>query len=155
VPAAYAHEEEEIDEQVYSAQTVVPEEVVPMNTPTRRPTEGVPAAGVSFAALWAAPDRSLVAEIEAAITGGRYAHATLECNALVERLLANAADLLSSAHTPRDPAVVPLLLGLDARRYLGFRSTVLRARAGEDISVREALAAFAFAIDARLAESSI
>jgi hypothetical protein len=110
---------------------------------------------VSFAPLWSAVDRDLCAEVEDAIGSGQYAHAVLRCDALVSRLLAHAADLLGSAEGARDPAVIPLLLGLDGRRYLGFRSMVLKARSGGEISAREALGAFAFAISARLSESSI
>lgn len=135
--------------QVYSAKTVIPAELA-----TDGPNQAT-GDGASFAALWQPSDRPLVVEIEAALAASHYAHAALRCAALVERLLAHAADLLGSAQTPRDPAVVPLLLGLDGRRYLSFRSTVLKARAGGDITAREALAAFAFAITARLAEAEI
>jgi hypothetical protein len=134
-----------------------PEEIPPPPSPGHGPggTPPLGRQGVSFAALWAPPDRELVIEVETAIAGGRYAHAALRCDALVARLLTTAADLLGSREAARDPAVVPLLLGLDGRRYLGFRAVVQRARSGGEITAREALASLAFAVDARLAESSI
>jgi hypothetical protein len=48
-----------------------------------------------------------------------------------------------------------MLLGLDGRRYLGFRSIVREARGDGLITAREALAAYAFCIDCRIARSSI
>lgn len=112
-------------------------------------------AGVSFAPLWMPPDRELVAEVEGLIAAGRYGLAALRCEALVARLVASATEMLGSSHAPHDPAVVPLLMGLDGRRYLRFRATLQKARAGGDVTVREALTAFAFAIDARLADGSL
>jgi len=112
-------------------------------------------AGVSFALLWPPGERDLCAAIEDALAGGQHAHAVIRCDDLLTRLLSNAADLLGSADAPRDPAVLPLLLGLDGRRYLSFRSLVLKARAGSEVSQREALTAFAFALNARVAELSL
>jgi hypothetical protein len=48
-----------------------------------------------------------------------------------------------------------MLLGLDGRRYLSFRQAVREARTGALVSRELALAAFAFAIDVRIARSSI
>ena len=84
-----------------------------------------------------------------------YARAVELCDALVSRVFASAAGLFGSAEAPRDPVLVPVLLGLDGRRYLAFRSTVREARTGTVVDAREALGAFAFAIDARIARSAI
>ena len=73
----------------------------------------------------------------------------------VSRTLAGVAGALGSAgESPRDPALVVLLLGLDGRRYLEFRSAVRGARSKE-ASESDALKAFAFAIDARLARARL
>jgi hypothetical protein len=48
-----------------------------------------------------------------------------------------------------------MLLGLDGRRYLAFRSVVREARGDGLITAREALSAYAFAIECRIARSSI
>lgn len=112
-------------------------------------------AGVSFALLWPPGERELCVEVEDTIASGQYAHAVLRCDALLERLIEHAMDLLGSAQGARDPAVIPLLLGLDGRRYLAFRSLVLKARSGGEVSAREALSAFGFAIGARLAQMSV
>ena len=50
-------------------------------------------------------------------------------------------------------ALVVLLLGLDGRRYLAFRSLVRESRSAGDIQESDALSAFAFAIEARLARA--
>jgi mutual gliding-motility protein MglA len=120
-------------------------------SPGLRGTSG----GVSFAELWPEGEQETVREVEEAITRGRYWRAIELCESLVARVLASAAGLFGSSEAPRDAAVVPILLGLDARRYLAFRSIVREARGDGLITAREALAAFAFAIDARIARSSI
>jgi hypothetical protein len=50
---------------------------------------------------------------------------------------------------------VALLLGIDGKRYLGFRGLVRDARRGRDVSARHALEAFAFALDAARARSTL
>ena len=71
---------------------------------------------------------------------------------LVARALASGAALAGSAHDePRDPALVALLLGVEPRRYLKFRSLVREARAGALLSVEAGLSAYAFVLDLRRA----
>ncbi|MGK4006104.1 GTPase domain-containing protein [Sorangium sp. So ce1036] len=111
--------------------------------------------GLSFVALWPTAEREAVAEIEAAIAAERYAVALERCDALVTGILAKAADLAGATGASRDPLTVPALLGLDGRRYLGFRAVVRRAREGGEVTERDTLRAFAFAIDARLAEMAL
>ncbi|WP_437319866.1 GTP-binding protein [Sorangium sp. So ce385] len=111
--------------------------------------------GLSFVALWPTAEREAVAEIEAAIAAERYAVALQRCGALVAGILDKAAELAGATDAPRDPAAVPALLGLDGRRYLGFRAAVRRAQTGGEVTERDALKAFAFVIEARLAESAI
>jgi signal recognition particle receptor subunit beta len=134
--------------------------VVPVSPPAAPKTTGPAgeaqaAPGLSFAELWPEADRALVREVEAAIAGARFADAIELCDGLVTRVLASAAHLFGSSEAPRDAAVVPLLLGLDGRRYLGFRALVREARSGGKMGAREALTAYAFAIDARTAKSAI
>jgi hypothetical protein len=112
-------------------------------------------SGVSFAELWPEGEQDIVRDVEDAISRGRYWRAIELCETLVSRVLAGAAGLLGTTGAPRDAAVVPILLGLDGRRYLSFRSIVREARGDGLITAREALAAYAFAIDCRLARSSI
>ena len=80
----------------------------------------------------------------------RYARAIEMCDALVARVLASAAGMFGSAEAPRDPATVPLLLGLDGRQYLAFRSLVREARSGNALDSRCALEALVFAAQARI-----
>ncbi|WP_272423552.1 GTP-binding protein [Polyangium jinanense] len=117
--------------------------------------EGLRGAGLSFAELWSDGDHALIHNVEASIANGRYAEAIEQCDGLVARQLASAASLFGASDAPRDPSTVPLMLGLDGRRYLSFRSTVRAARGGVKMTARDALAVYAFAIDARLARSSI
>jgi signal recognition particle receptor subunit beta len=111
--------------------------------------------GVSFAQLWPEGEQDMVRELEDAISRGRYWRAIELCETLVSRAFAGAAALFSTSDAPRDASVVAMLLGLDGRRYLGFRSTVREARGDGLITAREALTAYAFCIDCRIARSSI
>ncbi|MEO5731927.1 MAG: ADP-ribosylation factor-like protein [Byssovorax sp.] len=124
---------------------------------TQRPLvrHGAAEAGVSFAELWPESERDTVHDVEEAIARGRYWRAIELCEALVSRVLTSSAGLFGSDEAPRDPAIVPMFLGLDGRRYLAFRSIVRDARGDGLITAREALTAYAFAVDARLAQSSI
>jgi signal recognition particle receptor subunit beta len=145
---------------------VIPSSAVMLAPPSAKPAPEPPliavpapsaaaARGVSFAALWPEGEQDTVREVEDAIARGRYWRAIELCESLVSRVLAGAAGLFGSSDAPRDPAVVPLLLGLDGRRYLAFRSVVREARSDGLITSREALAAYAFAIECRIARSSV
>jgi mutual gliding-motility protein MglA len=118
-------------------------------------TQPETATGVSFAELWPEGEQETVREVELSISAGRYWRAIELCEALVSRVFAGAALLFGTTEAPRDAAIVPLLLGLDGRRYLTFRSIVRESRGDGLITAREALSAYAFAIDARIARSSI
>jgi hypothetical protein len=116
---------------------------------------GTRASGVSFVELWTDSEREAALEVERALGQGDTAAATMACDLLVTRVFASAAGLAGHADAPRDPAVMPLLLGLDGRRYLAFRSLVRVARLGEVVDLRAALDAYAFALEARRARESI
>ena len=111
---------------------------------------------MSFEALWPLAERATVRELEQLLASGSYAQAVTVADQLVARSLASAANMLgTTSDAPRDPAVVALLLGIDGRRYLEFRALLREARAGRPIEPAEALAAFALAIDFRLARSKL
>jgi signal recognition particle receptor subunit beta len=112
-------------------------------------------SGVSFADLWPDAEQDTVREVEGALAARRFPRAIELCDALVSRIFASAAGLFGSAEAPRDPVLVPVLLGLDGRRYLGFRATVREARTGHLVDERAALAAYAFVIEARIARSAV
>src|SRR5690606_16160485 len=81
----------------------------------------LPAEGVSFQALWPNQERVQVLELEQHLRRGQFAEAIRLADELVSRTLAGVAGALGSAgESPRDPALVVLLLGLDGRRYLEF-----------------------------------
>ncbi|HEV8244606.1 MAG TPA: ADP-ribosylation factor-like protein [Polyangiaceae bacterium] len=109
----------------------------------------------TFSELWPEAERDSVREVEAAIVARRYARAIELSDALVARVLASAAGLFGAAEAPRDAATVPLLLGLDGRQYLAFRSLVREARSGADLEGRHALEAIVFAAYARILRSAL
>jgi hypothetical protein len=110
------------------------------------------AALFSFGALFPPAERGVVQVVESALALGDPAAAVTAIDQLVARALASGATLSGSAHdAPRDPALVALLLGVEPRRYLKFRSLVREARAGTLISVEAGLFAYAFVLDLRRA----
>jgi hypothetical protein len=113
------------------------------------------AIGLSFAELWPESDRVLVHDVEAAIAASRCSEAIDLSDALVTRILTSTATLFGSTDASRDATTMPPLLGIDGRRYLAFRSIVRAARSGAKASPQDALAAYAFAIEARMARSSV
>jgi signal recognition particle receptor subunit beta len=119
-----------------------------------RPTGGPP-QGASFELLWPLPERPLVRELETALGGGDHVRALGLAEQLVARALAGAAAAFGTHEAPRDPVTVALVLGLDSRRYLEFRALARDARAGRGITAVEALGAYAFAMQVRLARATI
>jgi hypothetical protein len=121
----------------------------------RQPQSSSRPPGVGFELLWPPAERSLVQELEAALHAGDPALALRACEALVARSLAGAAAALGTNDAPRDPATMALVLGIDGRRYLAFRSLAREARQGRAVSPTEALSAYALAIQIRIARSGI
>ncbi len=117
-------------------------------------TSGNEASGFGFGPLWPPAERPLAATVEAALAAGEFASAVLAIDRLVTGALAAVASRLgSSGDAPREPAVVALLLGLEGRRYVEFRSLVREVRGGRAVDERDALLAYAFALEVRLARS--
>jgi len=114
-----------------------------------------PAAAVgafTFAALFSTAEQGVVHVVESALALGDPAAALSAMDQLVTRALASGAALAGGAHdAPRDPALVALLLGVEPRRYLKFRSLVREARAGTLLSTEAGLWAYAFVLDLRRA----
>lgn len=116
------------------------------------PPAAAVANGFSFGALFPTSEQGVVRVVELALALGDPAAALAAMDQLVARALASAAALAGSAHdAPRDPALVALLLGVEPRRYLKFRSLVRQARAGSLLSIEAGLAAYAFVLDLRRA----
>jgi signal recognition particle receptor subunit beta len=122
--------------------------------PVTRP-EGRASDGVSFASLWPDVDREAALAVEDAIAGQRFAEAIELCDGLVSRALTGAAGLSGVGDAPCDPGLLALLLGLDGRRYLAFKAAVSDARVSASLEAHDALAAYAFAVDARLARAAV
>jgi len=127
----------------------------PVGAPEELPSER-PRAGPRFSALWPATEQDTVRELETALARAEFESVVALCDQLVSRVLASAATLLgSTADAPRDPATVAMLLGLDGPRYLRFRALLRESRGGRAISANEALAAYAFVIQARLSRNEL
>ena len=110
------------------------------------------AAAFSFGALFPSAELGVVHVVESALSLGDPAAAITAMDQLVARALASGAALAASGHdAPRDPALVALLLGVEPRRYLRFRSLVREARAGTLLTVEAGLLAYAFVLDLRRA----
>ncbi len=111
------------------------------------------APGLSFSALFAPGERALIEQIEQSIAHGDHADALGMCDAAISRLLASVATLVGHDGTPTSPhdPALPLLLGLDGRRYLAFRALARRARQIGDVGLRDALESYTFVLEARVA----
>jgi len=120
---------------------------------SQAPAAAAPAPGAfSFGALFSSTEQGVVRVVESALSLGDPAAAIAAMDQLVARALASGAALAGGAHdAPRDPALVALLLGIEPRRYLKFRSLVREARAGALLSVEAGLLAYAFVLDLRRA----
>jgi signal recognition particle receptor subunit beta len=121
---------------------------LPLATPPETPR-------FSFAALWGESERDRPAEIEHHIAEGEHLRALEAMDLLVSRLFASAGALLRTSEAPREPAMLPVLLGVSGARYLAFRSLLREARSGVPIEPRNVLAAYSFVIEVRLARDRL
>ena len=120
------------------------------------PPREVSGSAFSFELLWPAQERITVRELEDSLAQSDFERAVTLSDQLVARALANAAGLLGgNLDAPRDPATVALLLGLEGRRYLEFRALVREVRSGRGVNASEAHAAYAMAVEVRLARARI
>ncbi|MGC4088819.1 MAG: GTPase domain-containing protein [Polyangiaceae bacterium] len=128
----------------------------PVPPPPAEVSPALALGSVSFEALWPAPERASVRELEAALGRGEYMRALFAADRLLGRVLANTGAFLGGAQdAPRDPATVALLLGLEGQRYLELRAVVREARSGKQPSLTDALGAYATALEARRLRSRI
>lgn len=140
---------------VTSPHDLVPSDGLAESSLPPAPQFAAPRGGASFELLWPPGERGLVRELEAAFAGGDFSRALAGCEALVARSLAGAAAALGTNDAPRDPATVAVILGIDGRRYLEFRSLARDARGGRGVSATEALVAYALAIEIRIARAGV
>jgi mutual gliding-motility protein MglA len=124
----------------------------PARPEPRLPRAEAADGALSFGPLFGPAEQGVVQVVETSLSLGDPAAAVTAMDQLVARALASGAALVGSAHdAPRDPALVALLLGIEPRRYLKFRSLVREARAGTLISTEAGLQAYAFVLDVRRA----
>jgi mutual gliding-motility protein MglA len=130
----------------------LPTDSAPPPPPARSAEAKSRESSFSFAPLFPTSEQGVVRVVESALALGDPAAAITAMEQLVTRALASGAALVGSAHdAPRDPGVVALLLGVEPRRYLKFRSLVREARAGTLLSPETALLAYGFVLDLRRA----
>jgi signal recognition particle receptor subunit beta len=124
--------------------------------PLAAPDAQTPASpGVGFELLWPPAEQLAVRELEVALCSSDHARAVALSEQLIARSLAGAAAALGTSDAPRDPLTIALSLGIEGRRYIEFRSLSREARGGRRVSHVEALAAYALAIQVRLARGSL
>ncbi len=122
---------------------------------TLRASARPPAVGLSFAELWAESEQDTVRELEAALVARRTRRAVELAEALVARIIAST---LARMGEPDELATRPLALfalRLSGPNYYAFRTILRDARAGVDVSPLDALTAYGFAIEARLAKTQL
>lgn len=125
-----------------------------LDGPTRASTR--PAApGLSFAELWPEGEQDAVRELEGALVARRHRRVVELAEVLLARIFTSLATRTGEQDDAGERALSLTALGLDARRYYTFRTIVRDARAGLDVPSRDALASFAFVIQARLAKSGL
>lgn len=107
---------------------------------------------LSFSELWSDADSDTAIAVEQAILDHAPAPAITHCGRLVQEALLRTRQAVDGADAPPDASVSLLLLGLDVQKYLGFRALVRRAVEGEELTLHEALEAYAFAIAVRVAQ---
>lgn len=145
------------DEGVEGAQRAAPQDLAASGhaSELQAPPESQAAPGLihgfSFSALFPRSQQRLVRQLEAALANGESSQAVERAEHLVTRTFAAAANLVSQKEAPRDPTLVALMLGLPGQRYLEFRAIARDARSGGVVATEDALIAYAFAVDARLA----
>lgn|GEM_PF-479532 len=105
-----------------------------------------PRIGPSFVSMFA-QEAELASQIERDLAEGRYAEAVSGCDAIALRVLAQTSAAVGLGDSGRDPAFVALMLGLEGTRWLAFRRIVRRARAGAEVTLRDALEAYAMLVD--------
>lgn len=124
--------------------------------PIAPPDAQTPASpGVGFELLWPPAEQPAVRELEVALCSSDHARAVSLSEQLIARSLAGAGAALGTSDAPRDPLTIALSLGIEGRRYIEFRSLARDARGGRRVSHVEALAAYALAIQVRLARGSL
>ncbi len=129
----------------------------PLQRPPSGPAPAIPGEGARFslAEVWPEGERENVRATEALLAAGDAGNAILACDLLLARVLAGAAAFAGTSEAPRDPGLVAVLLGLNGARYLAFRSRVRLARQKEAVSMKDAYACFALALEARLARERL
>lgn len=142
----------EVPEPRWSDAPVLPKDpAVPDSTPGAIQTARPASQELSFAALWSEEERNKILEIERNIANGERLRALEGMDLVVSRIFASTGALLRTNEAPREPSLIPVLLGINGPRYLGFRAQLRDARAGMLPDERNLLAAYAFVIEVRLA----
>lgn len=117
-----------------------------------QPTPGMQDAPPSWIGLFGTHAED-ARRVERSISAGRFADAIVAAERLVSAVLAEAAS--DAAMDGASEETLVLLLGLEGNRWLAFRRILRRAHEGGPLNDRDALEAYAMAIDLRLRSSRI
>jgi hypothetical protein len=113
---------------------------------------GSPESEALFALLWPPAELGRVRELEQALAQRDFPRVVNLADQLAAHTLASGASLMSGAHdAPRDPLLAAVLLGLQGREYMEFRTLVRKARVNGSVGHDEALRAYVFTLQARVA----
>lgn len=137
-PPATVHEERTSEQDILRPTVAPPAPLLP----DRR-------AGPSFASLFP-DDLEEAASIEAALGEAQYARVIETAGALARRILRQVGSEADVPDAALHPSLVLGLLGFDGPRWLSFERLVRRAETGGPVDERDALVAYATAIELRL-----
>lgn len=130
------------DERTSEADVLRPTVAPPGRAPTRP-------EGPSFATLFP-EDFEEAASIEAALAELQYARAIEIAGALARRTLRQVGSEADAPDAALHPSLVLHLVGFDGPRWLSFERLVRRAETGGPVDERDALIAYATAVEIRL-----
>jgi len=131
-----------------------PTPVSPTPPAAAAPPAAVAVAGVTLGALFAPDEAEFVRSVEAALATGHSARALDLIEPATTRELASAVASLGEG-APRDPSTAALLLGLDGRRYLRFRTICRKHQGGGAVDPRDAAFAWLVYLDVRLRRAGL
>ncbi len=142
-----------VDEGPPSAQRASTAPAPPLPPEPNGHAHGEERNGLSFTSLFPPTERPVIEQIESYIAHGDHADALGMCEAALARLFAPIANLAGLDDREGGGPTLPLLVGLDGRRYLAFRAMARRARRTGDVGLRDALEGYAFVLEAKVATS--
>ncbi len=155
VPGLLDAEELGLAESIRNLAAASPARSSPVAPESARRIAMAPPVLFSMSELWPVDEREPVRRIEAFLSAGDSRAAVLACESVVAGVLEVGARFGRDPEAARDPALTVVLLGVDGRRYLAFRDALRAARAEGEVTQRDALTAYLFALELRRCRDAI